>query len=142
MCYSGPVEVPDGTTAIPQYHTFQAPPEQEGFHAVMREGWVLEPGPTPPEPAPYVPSPEDILQLERERMVVSPFQGRVALSDANLLSSVDAAVAAADSKTQIAWEYATEWRRNSPMIVTLAGALNLSDTQVDDLFRAAAQVTA
>ena len=78
----------------------------------------------------------------RATMTVTPFQGRVALADANLLSQVQTAISAADQKTQLAWEYATEWRRNSPMIVTLAGALNLSDTQVDDLFRAAAQVTA
>ena len=56
MCYTGPVEVPDGTTAIPPYHDFQAPPEQEGHHAVMTYlGWTLVEGPTPPLP-PYNPA--------------------------------------------------------------------------------------
>jgi hypothetical protein len=59
------VEVPDGPT-IPQFHTRTPPPEQEGFHAVMRNGWVLVEGPTPPEPLPP-PEPEpDYAALARE----------------------------------------------------------------------------
>ena len=78
----------------------------------------------------------------RQSAVVTPFQGRMALADAELLSNVEAAVAAADAKTQVAWEYALEWKRMSPMIVTLGAALNLTDAEIDDLFKAASQIVA
>lgn len=84
----------------------------------------------------------ECLQAERENMACTPFQGRIALSEANLLSVVELAVTSADEKTKVAWEYATEWRRLSPMIVNLASALSLTDAQVDALFTEAAKVTA
>jgi hypothetical protein len=82
------------------------------------------------------------LQQWRQSTSCSPFQGRMALADANLLPQAQAAVDAADEKTRVAWEYALEWSRMSPMIATLAPALNLSDAQVDELFRAAIQIEA
>lgn len=139
MSYSGPVEVPDGTTAIPPYHTFQAPPEQEGYHAVMRDGWVLVEGPTPPDP-----QPEIALMNFRVALKCSPFQGRMALSNAGYLAQVEAIINDVNTpkETKLAWEYAIEWRRLSPMIDTLATNLGLTDEQVDQLFRDAQQITA
>ena len=83
-------------------------------------------------------------QLEQQRasMVCTPFQGRMALSDAGLLSAVETAIAAADEKTKVAWEYALEWRRSSPMIAALSTALNMTDAEIDELFRNAAKITA
>jgi len=78
----------------------------------------------------------------RQSASCTPFQGRVALSDAGLLANVETAIAAADEKTKVAWEYALEWKRNSPMITSLSTALNMADTQVDDLFKAASQIVA
>lgn len=78
----------------------------------------------------------------RQSAVVTPFQGRMALADAGLLANVETAVAAGDEKTKVAWEYALEWKRNSPMITTLMAALSISDSQADDLFKAASQITA
>lgn len=78
----------------------------------------------------------------RQSAVVTPFQGRMALADAELLSNVEAAIAAADEKTKVAWEYALEWKRMSPMITTLGAALNLTDAEIDDLFKAASQIVA
>lgn len=78
----------------------------------------------------------------RQSAVVTPFQGRMALADAELLSNVEAAVAAADEKTKVAWEYALEWKRMSPMIATLGAALSLTDAEIDDLFKAASQIVA
>lgn len=72
----------------------------------------------------------------------SPFQGRMALIDANLFTQAEAAVNAGDDKTKTAWEYALIWERTSPMIESLAQALGLSDTQVDDLFKAAQEIQA
>lgn len=56
--YTGTQEVPDGTTAIPPYNTFDAPPEQEGYYPFMdpATGWVLQPGGLPPEPPPAPPN--------------------------------------------------------------------------------------
>lgn len=72
MVYDGEVEVPDGTTIIPRFHTFQAPPEQEGHYAVMQNGWILVPGEKPVWP-PVTPEPtldevkESMLQQLAER---------------------------------------------------------------------------
>jgi len=51
-------------------------------------------------------------------------------------------VAQADPLTQLAWAEAVEYRRDSPAILTLAGVLELTDEQVDDLFRTAMQIEA
>ena len=69
MVYSGPLEVPDGTQAIPKFNTFQAPPEiPEGYYAIMAGGWHLVEGTPPPYPRPpRVPTPEEIAaQLTQE----------------------------------------------------------------------------
>jgi hypothetical protein len=57
--FDGAVEVPDGPT-IPPFHTRTPPPEQEGFYAVMQNGWILIEGETPDEPVPPGPTPEQI----------------------------------------------------------------------------------
>lgn len=53
MVFDCEVQVPDGTTAIPTYHTFEAPPVREGFYALMSGGWQLIEGEKPvyPDPA-------------------------------------------------------------------------------------------
>lgn len=78
----------------------------------------------------------------RQSAWCSPFQGRMALANANLLSTVETAISQADEKTIVAWEYALEWKRNSPMIATLMAALNITDIEADDLFKSAQQITA
>lgn len=140
MCYTNPVEVPDGTTAIPPFHDFTPPPEQDGYHAVMTwQGWTLIEGPTPPDP-----QPEIDLNNWRNMASCTPFQGRIALVNADLMSQVDAIMADPNTpqETKIAWEYAIEWRRMSPMIVSLGGALGLTAEQIDDLFKQAQQINA
>lgn len=82
-----------------------------------------------PPSAPFVPT-------------VSRRQARRALLDAGLLASVESAINGlsepAKSRARIDWEDATEFRRDWPLLVTLASALGLSDAQVDALFAAAA----
>jgi hypothetical protein len=58
MVYDCEVEVPDGTKSIPPYHTFQKPPEQEGYYAIMMGGWKLLEGEKPPYPPLPIPEPE------------------------------------------------------------------------------------
>ena len=95
------------------------------------------------KPAPYIAAPAiDPLIAERAGMTVSRFQAMAALMDAGLLSQVNTALADAGPLSQLAWAEATEFRRNSPTIAGLSAGLGLTDTQVDDLFRAAALITA
>jgi hypothetical protein len=91
---------------------------------------------------PDPPTAAEVLAAERAGMVVSRFQARAALFNAGLLAGIEAAVAAADPFTQIAWADATEFRRNSPTIAALAAALELPDETLDQLFRDAAQIAA
>lgn len=71
--------------------------------------------------------------------VVSPYQARVALKRAGLLGQVKQLMVdpSTDEEAQIAWEYATEIRRDSEFIASLAPALGLTSQQIDDLFRVA-----
>lgn len=89
-----------------------------------------------------VDDPVRMLATERARMKCSRFQARAALHIAGLLSSADTAVAAAPVLTQIAWADAQEFQRASPTIAALAPALGLTEFDIDDLFRAAMQITA
>ena len=88
------------------------------------------------------PTPDEVLAANRAAMLCSRFQAKAALHLAGLLPSVEAAIAQADPVTRIAWAEAVEYRRNSPTILALAAALDLSDEQVDALFRAAMQIEA
>lgn len=80
-------------------------------------------------PEPFIPS------------SVTMRQARLALLGAGLLAGVDAAIAALPSPTKeaaaIEWEYALTVERNSALVATLAGALNLGASALDDLFTAA-----
>lgn len=69
---------------------------------------------------------------------VTPRQARLALLVAGRLEDVEAAVAAGDEPTQIAWEYALEIRRDDPLVAALAAALGFDDAAMDALFTTAA----
>ena len=79
-----------------------------------------------PEPLPSVPQ------------VVSPLQARLALMRMGLREQVETAVALASEDVRVSWEYATEIRRQSPLITALAPALGLTDVALDQLFTLAA----
>lgn len=125
---------------------------QEALAGVLK-GWVVsidggfsvEPPAEEPAPEPEPdPTPEEALAMERARMIVSRFQGRAALMQADLLGQVEAIMEdpATDPLTIMAWHDASEFRRLSPTIGTIAGMLGLTDLQVDDLFRQAATIVA
>ncbi len=69
-------------------------------------------------------------------------QGRLALLQAGLLDQVEAMMRdpGAPRDIRITYEDATEWSRDSPMILTFGQALRLTPEQVDEMFRAAAQM--
>lgn len=79
--------------------------------------------------------------VERAGMVCSRFQLRAALHLADLLTLFETAVAAADPLVRIAWADAATFRRDSTTIAAVAQAMDLSDTEIDDLFRRAMQIT-
>jgi hypothetical protein len=64
----------------------------------------------------------------------------MALHQTGKLASVNAAVAAADEETKIAWEYSTEVQRNFPLVATLAAALSLTESDLDNLFTLSASL--
>ncbi len=83
---------------------------------------------------PYVPPPPVV------PTVVSMRQARLALYGAGLLDDVEAAVAQSTKDVQIEWEFSSELRRDWPTLVLLAGALNLTEAQIDALFIQASQL--
>ena len=103
----------------------------------------LEPCASPDAPAPQ-PIDWDAIALAKERkgMVVSRLQGRLTLGP-QTVSALDAL--AADPNTPWAMREtinnAAEWRRTSQAMDELAYALGFSESQMDDLFRVAMQVT-
>ncbi len=88
--------------------------------------------------APVV-SPEEIRAAIRP---VTMRQARLALLAAGVLGDVAPALAALPSPhrdaAEIEWEYASEVRRDAPLIAALGSALGLTEDQIDDLFEAAA----
>lgn len=66
--------------------------------------------------------------------VVSSRQARIVLLNAGLLANVEAMIATQDEATRITWEYATEFRRNDPLLISLAQNLNLTEEEIDNFF--------
>ena len=80
----------------------------------------------------------------RNRIIVpeaiTPRQCRLVLLSQGLLDEVEAMIAQQDRATQIAWEFASEFRRDDPLLQALATNLNLDSQQIDQFFIAAAQL--
>jgi hypothetical protein len=100
--------------------------------------------------------PEQLVEMTQEEVdlhlsskltapqIVSKFQGRAALAQAGLLASVQSYMDAqpADSLAKLAWEHAQEFRRQSPSVLAIASALNLTNEKLDELFVLAATIEA
>lgn len=94
--------------------------------------------------APHVgPTIEEIdLGLWREMATVSAFQIKALFLQAGYWDDVRAYLADADPVTQLAWDTAQEFQRLSLTILEIAEVLEISDEQLDDLFRFAATIKA
>lgn len=83
-------------------------------------------------------------QIEIERSlipkVISPRQVRIALLQRGLLSEVESMISQQDEATRIAWEYASEFRREDPLLNNLAASLGLTDSKIDEFFIFAANI--
>lgn len=71
---------------------------------------------------------------------VSMRQARLALLQSNLLNSVNTAINQGNEADKITWEYATEVNRNSPLVQNMAIALQLSSSDLDQLFTLASSL--
>ena len=65
-------------------------------------------------------------------------QARLALHAAGKLSAIDAAIAQIGGAAQIEWEYATEVRRDRPLVSQVAAGLDMTEAELDALFTQAA----
>lgn len=81
-------------------------------------------------PEPFVPTPIPTS--------VSMRQARLALLQQGLLQTVNDAIAQGNEADKITWEYATEVNRTDSLVQNMALALNLSETDLDNLFTLAA----
>jgi hypothetical protein len=97
--------------------------------SALPEGAVVEPYIAPPPPIPTS---------------VTRFQALATLAAGGYLDTVRTYINTLDPNNvqRLAFENATDWERTSPTVNALAAMLGLSDAQVDDLFIAAAQVSA
>lgn len=65
---------------------------------------------------------------------VSPLQARKALRQAGLLETFNQMMSQASEEIQEEWEYCTVVMRDNPNIAQFAQALELSSSQIDELF--------
>lgn len=65
---------------------------------------------------------------------ISPRQIRMALTQMNLRSAVESAVAAGDQDLKDWYEFSTYFDRNHSQVLTMASALGVSSQQLDDLW--------
>lgn len=100
----------------------EVPQRPSANHTWNGSGWATAPAPVP--------------------FGVTMRQARLALLQSGLLTQVNTAIAnmpgVAGDAARITWEFAGDVQRNDTMLAQLAGALGLSDAQLDDLFRLAA----
>jgi len=93
------------------------PGEPVFANGAWRQTWVVTDNPPPSVPD-----------------TVSARQARLALLQGGILASVEAMIARQDKATRITWEYATEFRRDDPLLTQLAQNLGLSEAEIDQFF--------
>lgn len=71
--------------------------------------------------------------------LITPRQARLKLLEVGLLDELEAIITA-NRAWQIEWEYATEVKRDSPLIDAVASEAGLTSEQVDTMFLEASQL--
>ncbi len=122
-----------GVFLVPAYSTESEPPAVvDGQRAVFDGEWRVEAIPKKPAVPVALTIPD----------VVTMRQARLAMLQSGLLTQVNTAVAnmtgAAGDTARIEWEFSSTVERNHPLVQSLIGALGLTESQLDDLFRLAA----
>jgi hypothetical protein len=79
-----------------------------------------------------------VIQQEKPKTEsISMRQARLELLNRNLLDDVNVALSSLSQAAQIEWEYATEVRREHPLVAQLSVLLNMSESDMDSFFDAA-----
>lgn len=65
---------------------------------------------------------------------VTPWQIRKALNATGLRDAIEEAVAAGGQTVRDAWSYAQEFRRDNPLVSSVAYALGKTDAEIDAIF--------
>lgn len=103
-------------------------PEDIELGKMVREGNQLI------RQAEFLPEHAAFMRSQLVPIGVTKRQARLALLEAGLLSTVDSFVATQSAEVQIYWNDSQEIYRRHPLILSLSAELNLSESQVDDLF--------
>ena len=136
-----PSPLEPGVWLIPGGAYTVAPSIPNGHYAQWVNGtWAYYVNPDPD--APEDEAPEQTLEEWRTAQVVSAFQAKAALYNIGKLELAQQVVEQAGGLIKLAWDEAIEFRRLSPSILQLAPTLSLTDTDLDDLFRDAAEIEA
>lgn len=93
------------------------------------------PGAKPPELPAWTPPPSDVPQA------VSPLQAKAALLNHGKLDEVETYVeTSTDPLVYLAWTSAIEFKRESPMLISIANALSWGSSDLDALFIEASKI--
>lgn len=88
-----------------------------------------------------IPEPADPITPEVPQ-TISPLQAKAELLTRGLLDDVEALVTtSANLIMPLAWDAASEFNRQSPMILSIAQAMGWDDDYLDDMFQQAAKRT-
>lgn len=68
---------------------------------------------------------------------ISVRQAKLALLNAGLLDDIEAMIEKSEKSVQISWEYATEFERNNPLILSFGALMKMSEEELDELFKLA-----
>lgn len=121
-----------------------SPDDPHGLSPVLKD-WI-EDHPEFPIGAYAPPPPPTLEELRAQIPPLTARQLRLGLVRHGIsLSSVTVTIEAMPAgpekeKAQIEWEYATTFNRMHPLIATVGAALNLTDIQIDAMWRAAVQL--
>lgn len=77
------------------------------------------------------------LNKRRESMVATPWQIRKALNALGLRATLEAAVVTSDQATKDAWEFAQEFKRLDPLVISMGATLSKTPAELDALFELA-----
>ena len=77
-------------------------------------------------------------QKRAQLLPLSAWQVRKVLTQFNLRTQVETAIANADQATKDAWNYANEYTRNSALLNSMATALGMTSSQLDSMFEVGA----
>jgi len=107
----------------PELVWVQVPTDQNVKCGWLYDGTFHSPTTPPPVPEPLRP--------------LSARQIRLALAAAGLLDQVEMTIAGLPQASRIEWQYASSYERTHPLIASIGTAVNLSDGQIDDMWRQA-----